>query len=164
MSSHVAAAVLAAGLALVAVSCRGEPRSAARVAPPADAAVLDGATPSDAERDRAFAYFLDSPRPFAVLDQGLAIAEKVRQRYGIDTGNHEADRRAAALRFQAEVLDRIVFSGEEIEATALGLGYSLDPEKCLNACENIRRLAEIDLKKAALQAFADGRVLPGRMP
>jgi len=157
--------MVAASLALAAASCRGEPRSAAPAAPPtAVVTAPEGTTPSDAERDRAFGYFLDSPRPFAVLDQGLAIAEKVRRRYGIDTGNAEVDRRAAALRFQAEVLDRIVFGTEEIEGTARGLGYNLDPAVCLNACENIRHLAEIELKKAALQAFADGRAMPGRVP
>jgi len=156
--------MVAASLALVAASCRGEPRSAAPSAPPMVVTATESTTPSDAERDRAFGYFLDSPRPFVVLDQGLAIAEKVRRRYGIDTGNAEVDRRAAALRFQAEVLDRIVFSTEEIEGTVRGLGYNLDPGICLNACDNIRHLAEIELKKAALQAFADGHAMPGRVP
>ena len=128
-------------------------------APTVDAHIKD-----DAERAKAFGYFIDSPRPFAVIDQGVAIAERLRRRYGIDTGNPDADRRAAALKFQTEVLDRLVFRDEEIAEMVRRLGYSLDPAQCRNTCDNVRRLAAFELQKIALEAFADGRRLPGRMP
>lgn len=180
-------AALAAVAALTALACGTERPAAAPVTAPVEAAApaptavpaqpavpAENAAPAataspdvahrDTARNRAFGYLLDSPRPFAVIDQGLAIAERLRQRYGIDTGNPEADRRAAALKFQAEVLDRLRFDPHEIDSTAQGLGYSLDPAQCLTTCENVRRLAVIELQKRALEAFADGREMPGRMP
>jgi hypothetical protein len=120
-------------------------------------------TAADAERRKAFGYFIDSPRPFEVLDQGLAIAERLARRYGMDSGNPEADRRAAALKFQSEVLERLVFTSEAIGAKAQQLGFSLEPAQCGNTCENVHRLAVFELQKDALEAFADGRPLPGRI-
>jgi hypothetical protein len=128
------------------------------------AAAVDDRAPADTERGKAFGYFIDSPRPFAVFDQGMDIAEQLRRRYGMDSGNPDADRRVAALKFQGDVLDRLVFSDEEIAATVHRLGFSLDPARCGNACENVRRLGIYELQKEALEAFADGRPMPGRIP
>lgn len=112
--------------------------------------------------DRAVAYGLlfDSPPPAKVIDTGIVIADKLRRRYGIDTGDLLADRRAAARRAREEWLDRLTFTEPQIRAAARALGYSLDPQRCRNTCTHVRALASIELQKRALAAFADGVALP----
>ena len=56
-----------------------------------------------------------------------------------------------------------MFEEGEIAAMAVELGYSLDPAECANYCDNVRELATVELKRAALEAFADGRAWPGRL-
>lgn len=119
------------------------------------------AVPASAEAV-AFGALIDSPRPAQVVEEGLRVAEKLRQRYGIDTGDAAADRQAAARRAQAEFLDRLTFPSAEVEEAARSLGYSLDPAACADYCDNVRRLAVADLMMQALRAFADGREGPGR--
>lgn len=118
----------------------------------------------DAEaRAVAVGYLLDSPRPGPVIDRALVIAEKLRLRYGIDTGRPVMDREEAVRRVQAEFLDRLEFSEVEIHRAAGKLGFSLDPARCETWCDNVRELAIVELKKLALVAFADGEAWPGNM-
>ena len=119
--------------------------------------------PSDQDRAVALGLLLDTPRTPEVTDQALIVSEKLRQQYGIDSGNPLSDREEAARRAQVEFLDRLVFEEDEVRAMAAGLGYSLDPAECANYCENVRELATVELKRQALQAFADGESWPGRL-
>ena len=114
-----------------------------------------GAAPSIAPADRALAVavLLDSPRPLAVIDEGIRVADPLRARYGIESGHLHADRVAAARRAAAEI-DRIVFTGDEIRAAAAAMGHDLDA--CGSYCRNVERLAEIRLKQRALRALAGG--------
>ena len=43
--------------------------------------------PTDEDRAIAIGLMLDSPRSPEVMDEALVLAEKLRQRYGIDSGN-----------------------------------------------------------------------------
>ena len=106
---------------------------------------------------------LDSPRSPEVIGTAVEIAEKLRVKYDIDTGNAFEDRTEAAQRAQVEFLDRLAFSEEELSSQAASLGYSLDPARCANYCDNVRELAAIELQKLALAAFADNRPWPGRL-
>ena len=117
--------------------------------------------PTDEDRGIAIGLMLDTPRTPEVLDEALVLAEKLRRRYGIDTGNDFNDREEAARHAKFEFLDRLVFSEEEILETAASLGYSLDPAECANYCDNVRELATVELQKRALQAFAAGESWPG---
>jgi hypothetical protein len=108
------------------------------------------------DRALAFGRLIDTPQAPEVLDEGIRIAEALRRRYGIDTGDLEEDRRQAAERARVEVLETMVVSDDRIEITAEGLGYSLDPAVCSDYCDNVRRLALLELKKQALTAFAGG--------
>ena len=47
-----------------------------------------------------------TPAPADTVDEGLRVAEQLRRRYGIDSGDVHADRVAAALRARDEVLAR----------------------------------------------------------
>lgn len=126
-------------------SSTGTPR-----VPPALSPVAE-APPAAAARDRAVAFglLLDSPLPAAVLDDAIAVADRLRSLYGIDTGNRLADRETAARR-AATVLEALVFSEDEIRGMAASLGFTLDPAVCRSACRDIRALAEVELKKRAL--------------
>jgi len=44
-----------------------------------------------------------------------------------------------------------------IAVTAAELGYSLDPVRCADACDNVLALATLELKKRALVRFALSR-------
>ncbi|MEE9231043.1 MAG: hypothetical protein V3U86_10085 [Acidobacteriota bacterium] len=130
---------------------------------PAAAAASGRSTPSPGQgSDRAeefaiaFGHLLDTPVPFEVIDEGLEIADQLRQRYGIQTGNLHNDRLEAARRAEQEIVDPLSFSPEQLESAARSLGYSLDPNDCGNYCENVRRLAILELKMRALRAFAQG--------
>lgn len=156
--------LLAVGMvAAAALVFLGAPGQSAPDAAPgrSDGSSGEGAYPTPQDRAVAFGYLLDTPRPPEVVDESLVIAEKLRLRYGIDTGNREADRLAAARRAKEELLDALVFSPAELEEAARSLGYSLDPAECANFCENVARLADIELKKRALKAFAEGGAGPG---
>jgi hypothetical protein len=166
----VAAALLALAL-LAALSCGPGERSvpggasaplttAAEVEPPVSS---DASDPGEEDLAIAYGFLLDSPRPKEVVEEGLRIAELLRQRYGIDTGNRYQDRLAAARRAQREFVDRLDFSQEEIEEMAGSLGYSLDPDECADSCAQVHRLSILELKKKALTAFAEGREGPGRL-
>ena len=48
--------------------------------------------------------------------------------------------------------------GLQLEAAKLGL--SLDPDRCGIACDNVRRLATIELKKTVLRLYAEGKEVP----
>jgi len=106
------------------------------------------------ERSVAVGLLLDAPCPPAVLERSIEIAEGLRRAYGIDTGRALADREAAARQAQREWLDDFEPSDEEIAVTAAELGYSLDPVHCADACDNVRALATLELKKRALVRFA----------
>jgi hypothetical protein len=116
------------------------------------------AVPEPAADDRAIAFglLLDSPRPLEVIDAGIEIADLLRHRYGIDSGDPVGDRMEAADRARAELIDRLRFSEEDIEVKARSLGYGLQPGECHEFCDNVRRLAELELQKEALRAFAAG--------
>jgi hypothetical protein len=96
---------------------------------------------------------IDSAPSASSVDRGLAIAEALRRKYGIDTGDPLRDRREAASRAQREVLDPLVFEDKHVAVMAAELGYSLDPNACANTCGNVRELAVLELKKRALEAF-----------
>jgi hypothetical protein len=117
------------------------------------------------EEDLAIAYgfLLDSPRPKEVVEEGLRIAELLRRRYAIDTGNPYQDRLVAARRAKREFVDRLEFSDEEVEEKAASLGHSLDPDECADFCPQVYRLAILELQKSALRAFAEGKEGPGRL-
>ena len=104
----------------------------------------------------AVGLLLDTPAPDEVVDDGLRIAEQLRQRYGIDSGNLHADRVAAALRARDEVVARLEPTPDELRETATALGYSLDPALCGSTCGNVARLARLELERRALAAFAAG--------
>ena len=118
------------------------------------------AFPTEEDRAIALGFLLDTPRSPEVTEHALVLGEKLRQRYGIDTGHPVSDREAAAQKAHAEILDRLTFEDQEIEETATALGYSLDPEQCANYCNNVRELAILELKRRALEAFADGKPSP----
>jgi len=99
---------------LLAAGCSPTPRDRAT------AAAID-----ETDRAAAFAAFLDSPRPAAVIDEGLRIAEGLRRHYGIDTGHVHADRLAAARRARAEVSAR-PFLIEPGPSTAQPLGSTVE--------------------------------------
>ncbi len=124
---------------------------------------VDAYRPTGEDRAVAIGLYLDSPRSPEVTDKALVLSEKLRALYGIDTGNAFADREQAALRAHREFLDRLVFEDDEIRDMARDLGYSLDPAECANYCDNVHDLAVIELKRTALDAFANGRRWPGRM-
>ncbi len=109
--------------------------------------------PSAAERAVAFGLLLDTPRPQAVIDEGLIVAEQLRRIYRIDTGNRFADYRAAAERARDEVLEPLDPSPRELATVAESLGYSLLPERCGNTCGSVERLARAEIAKRALKAF-----------
>lgn len=118
---------------------------------------LPSREPQAAAADRAVAYglLLDSPRSEKVVAAGIVVADKLCRRYGIDTGDVLADRRAAAERAQVELLDTLTFTEAQVKKAARWLGYSLDPTRCRNTCTHVRALAVIELQKRALAAFAD---------
>ena len=118
------------------------------------------AAASSEERAVAVGLYLDSGATSESIDRGLGVAEGLRRRYGIDTGDPLRDREEAARRAQREVLDGIAFTEQDIEQMASSLGYSLDPDRCRTTCENIRNLAVLELKKRALEAFAAGTSAP----
>jgi len=153
------AVLIGAVLVLAATGGSGGGRSGGSAA---GYAALAGLTTDD-ERAVAVGMLLDTPRSPEVVERSLDVAERLRRRYDIDTGNPVADRETAARRVQTEFLDRLIFEEGEIAAMAVDLGYSLDPEQCANYCDNVRELATVELKRAALEAFADGRAWPGRL-
>jgi hypothetical protein len=116
------------------------------------------ATGAPTAEDRAIALglLLDTPAPAADVDEGLRVAERLRRRYGIDSGDLHADRVAAALRARDEVLARLEVTPDQLRATAESLGYSLDPARCGSTCGNVARLARLELERRALAAFAAG--------
>lgn len=150
MRRLLVALVIAAGAAIA--WWDGRARLGAIVAPETHATSReDPITPED--RALAAALLLDSPRPAAVIDEGLQIAERLRRRFGIDTGHRHADRLAAARRAQAE-LERATFTPEELRAAARALGHDLDA--CGTWCRNVARLAELELRKRVLRQLAAG--------
>ncbi len=118
--------------------------------------VIQVPAPPAQERAIAFGLLLDTPRPQAVIDEGLIVAEQLRRVYGIDSGNRFADYRAAAERARAEVLEPLDPTPREIAAVAESLGYSLAPERCANFCANVERLARAEIAKRALKDFIAG--------
>jgi glutathione S-transferase len=122
-----------------------------------------GGGPASADRAIAFGLFIDSPVPSRVLDESMAIAERLRQASGIDTGNLVADREAAARR-AATYLEQLAFQESDLVRAAKELGYDLRPEACRSSCRDIRALAEVELRKRALLALLSSppAPLPGR--
>jgi hypothetical protein len=135
-------AILAASLGLAALLTLETPR--------------DTGGPTDQDRAIAMGLLLHTPAKPEVLDEGLRVAERLRRRYGIDSGNVHADRIEAALRARDEVLARLDVSPEELRESAEALGFSLDPARCRTTCDNVARLARLELEKRALQRFAFG--------
>lgn len=125
---------------------------AAAVAAPAPGGTAASPMPSASDRAVAFGLLVDSPPPPAVIDEAIAIAERLRRAYGIDTGDALADREAAARR-AAAVLEGLVFGEGELGRVATELGYDLRPGACRTACRDIRALVEIELRKRALLAL-----------
>jgi hypothetical protein len=111
-----------------------------------------GATPED--RAIAMGLLLENPVPVATVDEGLRVADGLRRRYGLDSGNIHADRVTAALWARDEVVAQLDVTPEQLQTAAEALGYSLDPGRCGNTCENVARLARIELEKRALVGFA----------
>lgn len=113
--------------------------------------------------DRAIAMGLLMHTPVAAdtVDEGLRVAEGLRRRFGIDSGDVHADRVAAALRARDEIVARLDVTPEALRKTAEELGYSLDPARCSTTCDNVARLARIELEKRALQRFVAGGATPG---
>ena len=138
---------------------------AGTAAPPAEArraaitgpAQAAGGILRDADRAVAFGHLIDAPRQVEVIDEGIDIAEKLCQRYGLDSGNRLADRIKAAERARQEVLQPDQIGEQQIEAMARSLGYSLDPAACADYCDNVRRLARVEIQKRALRDFAESR-------
>jgi hypothetical protein len=112
--------------------------------------------PTAEDRAIAMGLLMHTPVAADTVDEGLRVAEGLRRRFGIDSGNVHADRVAAALRARDEIVARLEVGPEELRATAKELGYSLEPERCGNTCQNVARLARIELEKRALQRFATG--------
>jgi hypothetical protein len=100
------------------------------------------------------AGLLDAPAGQGAVGEGLVIAEALRRRYAIDTGNLPADNLAAARRAEREVLEPLRVTPEQVERAARSLGYSLEPAACANYCENVYRLALLELQKQALRRAA----------
>lgn len=150
----VLALVLGAGL----MACAPETRVASASSSSPDAAE----TQSTADRDRAVAFglLLDMPVSEETRAEAIELADKLRRRYGIDTGYPEEDREHAAARAMEEVIEPLKFSRRELQVMAQSLGYSLEPGECANYCDNVRRLAEAELRKKALRDFADGAPSP----
>ncbi len=97
----------------------------------------------------AFGLLLDNPPPTAVIDEAVAVADRLRGVYGIDTGDRLADREEAARR-AAALLDGLVFGAEEIAKVAGELGFDLEPAACGSSCRDIRALAQTELRRRAL--------------
>lgn len=154
----VAAAVFGLGLP---GSIRGgppghlEPGLSGPAAQPSETCDAPGrSAPRTAGRDLAFGQLIDVPRPIEVIDEGIRIADALRRRYGIETGDLEKDRREAARRARVELLEPMSVPEERLEAIARSLGHSLDPAACADYCGNVRRLAEIEARKVALREWA----------
>lgn len=131
---------------------------------PAAKGGVDAEDPLAADRAIAVGLLLDSPRSAAVIDRAIEIAEALRRRYGIDSGDVAADREQAARRAQQEVLESLEVSEEALARAAAQLGYSLDPAACGETCENVRRLALLELQRRALERFAEGTNPPAGAP
>ena len=114
------------------------------------------AAPTPEDRAIATGLLFETPAPAATVDEGLRVAEQLRQRYGLDSGDVHADRVAAALRARDEVVARLDITPDQLRTSAEALGYSLDPARCGTTCENVARLARIELEKRALAKFAAG--------
>ena len=142
-----------AGLVLLAalLAGGGEPRDL-----PAGPAAGGRAALRQDDRAAAYGSFLDARFAPTLVDESLALAEALRTRYGIRSGDPVADRTAAAARALAEVESDLPFGDAEIEAAARQLGYSLDPASCADTCGNVRRLAGIHLKMEALRRLGMG--------
>ena len=110
------------------------------------------------ERAVAFGLLLDTPVSDAVIRESLALAEALRRIYGIDTGNVYRDRQTATERARTEVLEPLLFTTEQIKATATDLGYRLNPEHCRDFCHHVEELARVELKKRALRDFVRNRL------
>jgi hypothetical protein len=117
-------------------------------------ALRDPGAPTDEDRAIAMGLLIDTPAEEAVIDDGLRVAEALRRRYGIASGNAHADRVAAAIRARDELLATVEPTPEQLRVAAEALGFSLDPARCGNACGNVARLARLELQKEALRRFA----------
>lgn len=122
---------------------------AAAVAAPAPAGAAGVSMPPASDRAVAFGLLVDSPPPLAVIDEAIAIADRLRHAYGIDTGDVLADREAAARRAVA-YLEGLDFREADLARVARELGYDLRPEACRSFCRDLRALAETELRKRAL--------------
>jgi hypothetical protein len=123
----------------------------AAVSPPGPRAAAP-AVSREGDRAVAFGLLVDSPPPLAVIDEAIAIADRLRRAYGIESGNVLADREAAARR-AAAYLEELAFEERDLVRTAKELGYDLRPGACRSACRDIRALAETELRKRALLAL-----------
>ena len=118
------------------------------------------ADPTPEDRAIAQGLLLESPVQTTTVDTGLRVAEQLRRRYDLASGNVHADRVAAALRARDEVVAPLTVTPEQLRTAAEALGYSLDPRRCGTACDNVARLARIELEKQALAEFAAGAGVP----
>ena len=122
----------------------------------------DSYRPTDEERAIAMGLLLDTRADPAMIDEGLRIAEALRRRYAIDSGNVHADRVEAAIRAREEIRAGLQPAPHELSETAERLGFSLDPARCGNTCPNVARLAEIEMQKEALRRLAGATASAGR--
>lgn len=109
----------------------------------------------DEHRAIAWGMMVDRPAGASSIDRGIEIAEQLRLRYGIDTGDVVADRMEAARRAREEVVAKVEMDEAALRQAAFELGY--DPDACADYCASLRRLAEVELRKRALVAYAEGR-------
>jgi hypothetical protein len=124
----------------------------ASLGPASPASPVSPAAPPASDRAIAFGLLVDSPPPPAVIDEAIAIADRLRRAYGIDTGDVLADREAAARRAAAD-LEALAFGEGDLARVATELGYDLRPGACRTTCRDIRALAETELRKRALLAL-----------
>lgn len=116
----------------------------------------DAGGPTAEDRVIAMGLLMHTPVQSETVDEGLRIAEGLRRHFGIDSGDVHADRVTAAIRAWDEIVAPLEVTPEQLRAAAEELGYSLDRSRCGNRCENVARLARIELEKRALQRFASG--------
>lgn len=109
--------------------------------------------PSPGDRAVAFGLLLDTPIAPAQIDRAIQVADGLRRRYGLPSGDLQALRGAAARR-AAEELEHVTFSPSQVACAARALGLRAAGRRCDRRCAAAARVAEIELQKATLEAWA----------
>lgn len=110
------------------------------------------AAPPPGERAVAFGLYLDAPRSSSVLDRAIVLADGLRARYGLASGDVDTDRQQAAQRAAVE-LGAIEVREAEVECAARALHTSIEGPRCERWCANARELARLELLRAALEEW-----------